>query len=107
MLLSKDAFSYIKVPGEDPDVLVFRNWEDFKIEGKGMIDGQGYMWWVREYIQTNPPQMKRPRMFNGYNLKNFEMSGIYAINSPRFFFRFNDCDGIYIHDIEIYTDTYG
>jgi hypothetical protein len=26
---------------------------DLTIEGTGTIDGQGYMWWVREILQMN------------------------------------------------------
>lgn len=111
LLASKDAFNYYHTKQEhhttDPDILVFRDWTGFKVEGSGTVDGQGYMWWIREYLQTNPLHMKRPRLFNGYNLVDFEMSGIYVTNSPRFYIRCNDCDTVYIHDIEIYTDIFG
>ena len=103
--VSTDAWNFFHT--RDPDVLVFRDFDGLKVHGDGMIDGQGFQWWIREYMQTNPPDMKRPRLFNGYNLDNFEMHGIFAKNSPRFFFRFNDCDGVYIHDMEIYTDIWG
>ena len=85
---------------------MFSDFDGLKIHGDGVIDGQGFQWWIREFMQTNPLK-KRPRIFNGYNLDNFEMHGILAKNSPRFYFRFKNCDGIYIHDMEIYTDIWG
>lgn len=36
--------------GKVHDFMEFAWCNDLKFRGKGTIDGQGYMWWVREYL---------------------------------------------------------
>lgn len=41
---------------------VFYNGSNIKMHGTGIIDGQGYMWWIREWLQKNTNG--RPNMIN-------------------------------------------
>jgi len=31
----------------------FNDCNNIRFEGKGVLDGQGYMWWVREFLGKN------------------------------------------------------
>jgi len=50
----------------------------------GVIDGQGYMWWLREFLGLNL-KTHRPKMLQLTNITNLEISGILFKNSPSFF----------------------
>jgi len=76
-----------------------------KIEGSGTVDGQGYMWWVREFLQRNPNG--RPRMVYIRGGRNLEFAGIKWMNSPRMHLNVKDIDTMYMHDFEIYVDYKG
>jgi len=69
------------------------------------VDGQGFMWWLRDYINMNPAQ--RPLLFTIETCRNVEITGIRWVNSPRFFMHHEDIDNFYYHDFEIYTDWWG
>lgn len=42
--------------------LTFIDCTDLKISGNGKIDGQGFMWWVREFFSLNLAH--RPKLIN-------------------------------------------
>lgn len=71
---------------DDTNGVIIEHLFDFKeatnitFRGNGEIDGQGYMWWVRELLQQNP--IGRPMILNMYRAKNIEFSGISVRNSP-------------------------
>ena len=48
LLLSKD-FKAFSADG----FLTFHDTEDLTFKGTGTIDGQGFAWWIREYLQKN------------------------------------------------------
>jgi hypothetical protein len=58
----------------------YSNSESLTFEGKGVIEGQGYMWWIREILQMNIHQ--RPNLVEVQQVVNFEWSGIGLRNSP-------------------------
>ena len=77
------------------------------LSGKGKIDGQGFMWWVREIsrifdLKGNPHG--RPNMIEISNSTGIEWTGIKLINSPYYHINARDIDGGYFHDFEIYVD---
>ena len=53
-------------------------------QGSGEVDGQGYMWWVRELIGQN--HNGRPHLVRIRRARNISFSGIRWINSPSFHF---------------------
>ena len=79
--------------------------ENITFSGTGLIDGQGYMWWVREYLQKN--LYGRPRIIRIKRCRNFEWSGVKLLNSPYYHILALDIDGAYFHDFEIEVDVMG
>ena len=82
-----------------PQFLGFVGVEDITFRGKGEIDGQGYMWWVREVLRIDP--IGRPTMIHIWKGRNIDFSGITLRNSPRYHIDFNDVENVYVHDMEI------
>ena len=78
---------------------------NFIINGEGTVDGQGYMWWIREYISRNPHG--RPKLLYIKYGTNLEFTGVKWMNSPFYHMDIQDFDGAYFHDFEIYVDAYG
>ena len=56
------------------------NCSDIVFRGKGEIDGQGFMWWVREVLKEN--DLGRPQLLRIENGKNIEFKEIKVRNSP-------------------------
>ena len=56
--------------------------QDIVFKGSGVIDGQGYMWWMREYLQKNIHG--RPYLVVLENCTDVEWTGIKLMNSPTF-----------------------
>jgi len=86
--------------------LTFNYCSNLKFEGKGTVDGQGFMWWLREYIQTNGPP-GRPHLHEMYHSENIEFTGIKWMNSPQYHMFHQDINNFYYHDFEIYVDWWG
>ena len=83
----------------------FEEVHNFKINGTGTIDGQGYMWWVREFIGRNTHG--RPNLLDIKYGTNLEFTGVKYLNSPHFNLYIRDIDGAYFHDFVIEADAYG
>lgn len=65
--------------------LWFQNCDGLVLEsstGKGKIDGQGYMWWVREFLNKNLAH--RPKLIEIDYSRNIEITGLFVTNSPSF-----------------------
>jgi hypothetical protein len=77
---------------------------NLRVEGKGLIDGQGYMWWIREILQLNIHQ--RPNLIIVNYVTGFEWSGVTLKNSPRFHMQPHVVNS-YFHDFEIIVDIVG
>ena len=95
LLLSKNwrHFQPIEAERQDPaengygkygiriaDMMQFVNCTDIVFRGKGEIDGQGFMWWVRELLKEN--DLGRPQLIRIENGKNIEFKEIKVRNSP-------------------------
>ena len=63
---------------------------DLIFKGKGSVDGQGYMWWWREYFVKNP--MGRPDLVSMERVRNVLFEDVKWSNSPRFHFYIKDVD---------------
>ena len=78
---------------------------NFSIVGKGTVDGQGYMWWIREYLGTN--HYGRPHLMYIHSATNLEMAGVRYINAAYYHIEAVDFDGAYFHDFEIFVNVKG
>ena len=99
LLVSKDFES---LPAKS-DFLMFFGAKNLTFKGEGVIDGQGYMWWIREYLQKNVNG--RPNLVIINESSNVEWSGIRLINSPQFHLSMRNVDQGYFHDFEIHADV--
>jgi len=77
-----------------------------KIQGKGMLDGRGYMWWVREWMQKNG-KGGRPFVLYFTRTRHIEVSGILVKNSAYYNVVLYDCEDGYLHDMEVFVDVMG
>ena len=64
------------------------------------------MWWMREYIGTNPLK-SRPHLCKVVGATNIEMTGVKWMNSPYWHIQIKDYDGGYFHDFEVEVDAKG
>ena len=83
----------------------FREVHNFVIRGSGTVDGQGYMWWVREYFGNN--KYNRPHLLWLEGGTNLEFTGVRWVNSPFYHMWITDFDGAYFHDFEIFVNVKG
>ena len=77
---------------------------DLYFHGQGQVDGQGFDWWIREFLVQN--FQTRPCLFRTRRVRNFHFEGILVSNSPYYHFLLEDIDNFYIHDMEIYVDVF-
>ena len=81
LLVSKDYKSF---PNKDSnnieDFFTFRFCHDLVFKGEGVIDGQGFMWWIREFISKNT--YGRPLLVVFRDSQNIEWTGVKLMNGP-------------------------
>jgi polygalacturonase len=77
---------------------------DFSISGKGLVDGQGYNWWMR--VLTKQNKGRRPILLNIEKSTNGYIGGIKWQNSPFYHINLDDVDRFLIENFEIYVDVY-
>jgi polygalacturonase len=84
----------------------FTDSDHITIQGQGTLDGRGYMWWIREWLQKNG-KGGRPFVLYFARSRDIEVSGILIKNSAYYNFVLYDCENAYIHDMEIFVDVMG
>ena len=89
------------------DFMMFRDIVNVTFRGEGTVDGQGYMWWVREFLQRNKNPKGRPRLVYIRGARNLEFTGIRWLNSPKQHLNIKDVDTMHLHDFEIHVDYMG
>ena len=89
------------------DFMMFEDISDVIFRGEGTVDGQGYMWWVREFLQRNKNPKGRPRLVYIRGARNLEFTGIRWLNSPKQHLNIKDVDTMHLHDFEIHVDYKG
>ena len=72
--------------------------------GSGKVDGQGYWWWMRDYLVLN--YANRPHLLRMDRVRNARIEGINWVNSPMYHLFLIDIDSFYIADFEIMVDVY-
>ena len=63
------------------------------------------MWWIREWLKLN--KAHRPRLITMSTCRNIELSGLFITNSPSFHIVPDHVENVYMHDFEIYVDSWG
>ena len=91
--------------GDYDALLFFEACDGILIEGSGTIDGQGFMWWIREILQKN--KHTRPYIIKYRLSRNLEVRDLLIKNSPYYHIVPHDCENLYMHDFEIYVDIWG
>lgn len=71
---------------------------DISIIGKGVIDGNGKIWWEK-FIQSEK-KLQRPRLIYIKKSKNLHFEGITLINSPTFHLVPQDCENVVINNVK-------
>lgn len=95
----------LRKEGTTRDCIFLQDVENITFQGNGTVDGQGYMWWVRELFGAN--HNKRPILLNIQRGRNIEIKEVRWINSPRFNIWLEDVDSVWVHDFEIWVDIEG
>lgn len=72
--------------------------------GSGMVDGQGYWWWMREYVILN--KGRRPRLVVLTRVRYGYFEGIKWQNSPSYHIVLQDVDSFLLNHFEIYVDAF-
>ncbi|CDW86325.1 polygalacturonase [Stylonychia lemnae] len=85
------------------DFIHINDSEDIHIRGEGTFDGQGYWWWMREYIVAN--KFSRPQILGMNRVQNCIIEGVRFLNSPRFHMYLQDINNFLIQDLEIRVDV--
>ncbi len=68
--------------------------EYIHIRGSGNVDGQGYWWWMREYIVAN--KFGRPHLVRMQRVRHAIIEGVKFTNSAMFHLNLNDIDDFLI-----------
>jgi polygalacturonase len=69
-----------------------------------VVDGQGYWWWMREYLLLN--KGKRPHLLQMVRVQNGYFTGVKWQNSPSYHLLLNDVDTFVLENFEVYVDVY-
>lgn len=77
------------------------NLSDISIIGKGIIDGNGKVWWEK-FIQSGE-KMKRPRLIYIKKSRNLHFEGITLQNSPTFHLVPQDCENVVISNVKFFA----
>ena len=105
---SKNYKQWPTTQGEVAEVhhfMEFEDVEDLVVEGKGTVDGQGYMWWVRAYMDKNKHGV--PSLLHVTRGQRVEIYGLKFHNSPSIHLNMKDVDTLHIHDLEVYVNYKG
>ena len=76
-----------------------------KFTGKGALEGQGYWWWVHEFLGKN--KHGRPHLVHVVDCENFEWEGVEMRNSPQYHMKLDDIVNVEVHHMEIFSDWWG
>jgi polygalacturonase len=92
-------------PGGDFNygVLQFDDATNFTIDGGGVIDGQGYKWWVETVENGND---ERPHLIFMDRGTNIVVRDVKLRNSPMFHLKISDVVNLYIGRVDVFVDVF-
>eukprot|EP01098_Paradermamoeba_levis_P006122 TRINITY_DN2541_c0_g1_i1.p1 TRINITY_DN2541_c0_g1~~TRINITY_DN2541_c0_g1_i1.p1 ORF type:complete len:556 (+),score=189.58 TRINITY_DN2541_c0_g1_i1:98-1669(+) len=83
-------------------VIYFANSSYLTLQGKGVIDGQGYDWWWYTILSFKD---FRPHMILMRECSNILIHQLKFLNSPQFHLNLNDVKNVVIRQINIHVDV--
>ena len=99
LVAMNDISQWRVVDGGYLAVFTFFNCSDLTIKGKGMLDGQGYVWWWHDiFVQL---KHSRPHMINFLECQNVRIFDVFFRNSARFHLRFRESADVLIEGVKI------
>ncbi|WCJ30216.1 Pectin lyase-like superfamily protein [Euphorbia peplus] len=85
--------------------LSFSNVTNLSLVGCGVIDGQGSTWWTNKtpqnFIDGKHGNPNAPTAIHFNKCNNLQINGLTHINSPKNHISINDCNGVFISNIQI------
>lgn len=81
------------------EVLYFEDCKNFVMRGNGLIDGNGFKWWVSAILNRIP--QRRPHLVTMRNMVDTLIEGIRVKNSPAFHFALRDMLNLVVRNIDI------
>ncbi|KAF5740390.1 Polygalacturonase [Tripterygium wilfordii] len=76
--------------------LVFSELKGIKVQGKGIIDGQGSVWW-----NDSPTYNLQSKALRFYGSNDVTVTGITLQNSPQTHLKFDDCTGVKVYSTSV------
>lgn len=113
LLASTNQADFMKVPGDwlkatsGGDFIPFisgKDLTDVTLTGKGIIDGNGAVWWEeaeKARQKVSGYTLPRPNLIVLNRGKNIRMTGITLRNSPKFHYVPTDCEDVLIEGVTI------
>jgi len=80
----------------------FQDCRDFVMRGGGLIDGNGFEWWVLTI--TGKLKRGRPHLVVMHNMVDTLIEGLRVKNSPQFHFALSDMLNLVVRDLDIQVD---
>ncbi|XP_059451383.1 polygalacturonase At1g48100-like [Corylus avellana] len=77
--------------------LEFTKLQGITIKGKGIIDGQGSVWWV----DSGKMPSTKPTALRFYGSKGVTVSGITIQNSPQTHLKFDSCTSVQVYNVHV------
>eukprot|EP00301_Raphidiophrys_heterophryoidea_P027310 c9596_g1_i1.p1 GENE.c9596_g1_i1~~c9596_g1_i1.p1 ORF type:complete len:499 (+),score=143.88 c9596_g1_i1:61-1497(+) len=93
-------------PSDICDVIRFQNCTTIVVTsatGKGLVDGQGYVWWWNEILQLLPNG--RPKLFVFSDCANIVVEHVTLINSPSWNLVMDDVAQVIIRYVTVHMDV--
>ena len=87
----------------DYGVLQFSDAERLHITGSGVVNGQGYDWWVSVLSGHGD---HRPHLFLLDRCSDVEVDSLLLKDSPMFHLKIHDVQRLHVHDLEIFVDVF-
>ena len=113
LLATTNHADFMKVPGDwlkataggdFVPLLNGKDLENFIITGKGVIDGNGAVWWVeaeKARQKVSGYTLPRPNLFTLQRCRNVRVTGITLRNSPKFHFVPSECEDVLVEDVKV------
>lgn len=99
ILCGSDQINWTSKPGKRGhayNMFHLTDGENLEFTGKGVVEGRGFAWWVRQWLQTNPHQ--RPHLMYMNRVEHVTFRGIEWRNSPMYHFLLEDINDFDMRD---------
>ena len=115
LLASPEHKDFMKTPGDwlaaksSGDFIPLLNGKDLTdvtITGKGVIDGNGSVWWAeaeKARQKVSGYTLPRPNLFTLQRCKNVKVTGITLRNAPKFHFVPSECEDLLVDGVTVFA----